>query len=90
MRLCCFCDEIADDRPGAPLCAACWDRIERQVAEKKSEPLHVISWDGPNPEDLLHGFFMVATLVSATRHRAIAEFSSLGNLCGPSPADTIN
>jgi hypothetical protein len=89
--LCCFCDEIADDRPGAPLCVGCWDRIERQVAEKKeSEPLRVASWGEPDLVELLHGVFASGGLVTGTRSAAMAQFSSLGNLCGPSPADTIN
>ena len=88
--LCCFCDEIADDRPGAPLCVGCWDRIEREVAEKRSEPLRVTSWGEPDLVELLHGLFASGGLVSGTRSAAVTEFSSLAGLGGPSPADTIN
>jgi hypothetical protein len=34
---CCFCDDSAvDDRPGAPLCEACWQRCEQKSRETKS------------------------------------------------------
>jgi hypothetical protein len=31
--LCCFCDNLADDRPGAPLCSECWGRCERKARD---------------------------------------------------------
>jgi hypothetical protein len=34
--LCCFCDNPSvDNRPGAPLCAECWERCERKAREAK-------------------------------------------------------
>lgn len=32
---CCFCGNVADDRPGAPLCVTCWERMERQARASK-------------------------------------------------------
>jgi hypothetical protein len=39
---CAFCDNEADDREGAPLCSACWDRIEERV---RTEPMGVADSD---------------------------------------------
>jgi hypothetical protein len=88
--LCRFCDEIADDRPGAPLCVGCWDRIEREVAEKRSEPLRVTSWGEPDLVEVLHGLLASGGLVTVTLHPAVAEFSSLAGLGDPRAGDAIN
>lgn len=43
--LCCFCDNPpVDDRPGAPLCAACWSRCE-QKAREAAPPIFPIAED---------------------------------------------
>jgi hypothetical protein len=50
MGLCCFCDNPAvADRPGAPLCATCWESCERKAREAKPAAISA----SPGAEELL-------------------------------------
>ena len=50
MGLCCFCDNAAlADRPGAPLCATCWEHCEQKAREAGPAVLSA----SPGTEELL-------------------------------------
>jgi hypothetical protein len=78
----------ASPTSAATLCGECQAYFARVAAAQPTPPLRVTLWEA-NPVELLHGLAS-GGLVSAMRSAAIAEFSSLGGLCGPAPGDTIN
>jgi hypothetical protein len=83
--LCVFCDNDADDRPGAPLCIECWDRIDEQVRTRKPEPLVVDVFGAPDTAT------MMRTVLAGGRAGAIASFNGLvGRLVGPPPGTKLN
>jgi hypothetical protein len=73
---CAFCTNPADDRPGAPLCVQCWDRIAGEA------PVIV----RPHGDPLLWGFMRSLTFTDERR-----SFGGLvSRLVGPPAGTRLN
>jgi hypothetical protein len=80
--LCCFCDNPAvQDRPGAPLCAECWQRCERKAREAKPVVVALCS----DPADLLQRHH--ARLIASGQHE-LAGFVGVVAALGCAPKGT--
>jgi hypothetical protein len=83
MTLCCLCDNSAvDDRPGAPLCSACWKRCERKAREPQPTVVALCS----DPADVLVRYH--ARLL-ATGQEELASFVGMAAIGGPPKGTTI-
>jgi hypothetical protein len=83
--ICMFCDCAADDRPGLPLCVACWAKCEKQAAEQARKPV-VVTLPADSGEQLTR---YQAQLVS-TGQSELAAFVRVSVLAGVPPGTKLN